>query len=577
MSDEERPVIVGSLREGDVLQQKYRLEKVIGQGGMAIVASAFHLTLEQRVAIKLIRPEVASHPQVVARFLREARALSRIKGEHVARVLDVDALPGGAPFIVMEHLEGIDLARLLREKGPVVAGDAARFIREAALAIAEAHALGIIHRDIKPANLFLTKRRTGEPFIKVLDFGISKLLAEGRITQTAVAMGSAEYMSPEQMQSTSHVDGRTDLWALGVTLYELCTGFSPFHAEGVGQVCIKVMTASPKPPRQVRSDLSPAIEAVILKCLEKDLKKRYATAEELAAALAPLATAPRPPASSAPKPEEPPPVADPRSGVQALLALTPASAAPRPPSASQPVIGPASSPGSVPAALAPTTLPGDLEPASGPPRALMQTVVMGDPAAARAAAWPPSRGAVEAAPTLPSGASQGRGPAASSPGVPVAAATAKAPASKVPLVAAAVLGVLIAGVVIASFLIGRGGDASAARFRLGPDTLVDSASKLTWQRKPGPGAMSYEAARTYCERAGEGYRLPDIEELKKLLDVTKVDPPLDPASFPTSPVDTFWSGSLAPDGSGARWVVHFSTGRVAGSALGLPNRVRCVR
>ena len=173
----------------------------------------------------------------------------------------------------------------------------AAWVREACSAIAEAHALGIVHRDIKPANLFLAQKRTGDPMIKVLDFGISKLLQDTRITQSEVGMGSAEYMSPEQMRSAADVDARTDVWSLGVTLYELCTGKTPFRGDGVGQVAVALMTNDPVPPRVLRPDLPAGLEAVILRCLEKDPERRYASAVDLATALAPFA---RPPAPSAP-------------------------------------------------------------------------------------------------------------------------------------------------------------------------------------------------------------------------------------------------------------------------------------
>jgi hypothetical protein len=165
------------------------------------------------------------------------------------------------------------------------------WVREACLAIAEAHALGIIHRDVKPANLFLARKRSGENVVKVLDFGISKLLEDTRLTADQVGMGSAEYMSPEQMRSAVTVDARSDVWSLGVTLYELLTRHTPFYADGVGAVVAAVMTATPPPPRVYRPDLPPALEAIILRCLEKDPALRFASVEELSTALAPFAAA----------------------------------------------------------------------------------------------------------------------------------------------------------------------------------------------------------------------------------------------------------------------------------------------
>ncbi len=275
-----------------MLRGKYRVERLLGQGGMAYVVAAWHLHLEQRVAIKLLRPEVAEQGEVVERFLREARAASRLEGGHVTRVLDVDTLPGGPPFIVMEYLEGSDLAAVLRDRAPLPLPEVADWVRQACAGIAEAHALGIIHRDLKPANLFLARKRSGEAVVKVLDFGISKLLEDTRITRAAVGMGSAEYMSPEQMRSAGDVDARTDLWSLGVTLYELCTGATPFHAESVAQVGAAVLTREPTPPQRLRPELPSGLEAVILRCLDKDPERRFASAVELGKALAPFAVTP---------------------------------------------------------------------------------------------------------------------------------------------------------------------------------------------------------------------------------------------------------------------------------------------
>jgi serine/threonine-protein kinase len=279
------------VQPGDTLRSKYCVEQLIGQGGMAYVVAARHLHLEQRVAIKLLRPEMGEHAEVIARFLREARAVSRIESPHVARVLDVDTLDTGLPFIVMELLEGRDLNRIREEQRALAPHDAARWVREACLGVAEAHAQGIIHRDLKPSNLFLARKKTGEDVIKVLDFGISKLIEDTRITQAAVGMGSAAYMSPEQMRSATDVDARSDVWSLGVSLYELVTGKAPFSADTVAMVCTAVLMDTPAPPRARRPDLPPGLEAVILRCLEKDPSRRFASVSELADALAPFATA----------------------------------------------------------------------------------------------------------------------------------------------------------------------------------------------------------------------------------------------------------------------------------------------
>jgi eukaryotic-like serine/threonine-protein kinase len=288
--------MTGPLQPGTVLQGKYRVEHLLGEGGMGIVVAAIHLGLDQRVALKILRPELRRMPEVVERFQREARAASKIEGAHVAKVLDVGALDDGTPFMVMEHLEGSDLSSVRRNGRPLPPALAAGYLIEACQAIAEAHGLGIIHRDIKPANLFLAKKRSGKTEIKVLDFGISKLGGPGEpdsgLTGTAVAMGSAEYMSPEQMLSARDVDLRADIWSLGACLYELCTARGPFHGASLGDTCAKVIHGAPAPPRSLAPQIPPALEAIILRCLEKDRTKRFAGAAELAAALLPLANRP---------------------------------------------------------------------------------------------------------------------------------------------------------------------------------------------------------------------------------------------------------------------------------------------
>ncbi len=254
----------GELPVGEIVAGKYRIVRVIGRGGMGVVHAALHMTLHETVAIKVLRPAMMKMPDMVARFLREARAASRIKSEHVARVYDVDMLPYGVPYIVMEHLQGTDLADLGRDRGPLPIAEAAAYIIAACDAIGEAHELGVVHRDLKPSNLFLADRRDGERLIKVLDFGISKIYgASDDSTQTGLTMGSPRYMSPQQMQSLRGTDGRTDIWALGVILYELIAGRPPFVAETVPQTCMLVLLSDPPTLRSLRPDVPPALEAVV--------------------------------------------------------------------------------------------------------------------------------------------------------------------------------------------------------------------------------------------------------------------------------------------------------------------------
>jgi serine/threonine-protein kinase len=281
------------VHEGQILAGKFRIERVLGQGGMGVVVAATHLQLDQRVALKFLLPEALSNPEAVERFAREARAAVRIKSEHVARVSDVGTLESGSPYMVMEYLEGQDLAGWVRASGAMPVADAIEFLLQACEAIAEAHALGIVHRDLKPANLFVTRRADGSVCIKVLDFGISKLTVPGGgpdlgMTKTTSVMGSPLYMSPEQMSSTRNVDMRTDIWALGVILYEILSGRVPFEAETMPQLCGMILQDPPRPLRELRPDVPEAVSAVILRCLEKQRDRRFANVGELAAALAPL-------------------------------------------------------------------------------------------------------------------------------------------------------------------------------------------------------------------------------------------------------------------------------------------------
>jgi serine/threonine-protein kinase len=282
------------VKEGDVLAGKYRIERVLGAGGMGVVVAAMHLQLEERVAIKFLLPGALHNAEAVARFAREARAAVKIKSEHVARVSDVGTLETGAPYMVMEFLQGRDLAALVKEAGPLAPADAADFVLQACEALAEAHALGIVHRDLKPANLFLVARADGSPCIKVLDFGISKVTstsssgADLGMTKTHAIMGSPLYMSPEQMSSSRSVDARADIWAIGAILYELATGAVPFEADSMPQLCGMILQDLPTPPRARRADLPEALERVILRCLEKDRANRFQNVAELAVALAPL-------------------------------------------------------------------------------------------------------------------------------------------------------------------------------------------------------------------------------------------------------------------------------------------------
>lgn len=219
---------------GQVLAGKYRVERVLGRGGMGCVLEATHVHLQQRVALKFMLAAHATAPNLVQRFLREARAAARLRGEHVARVVDVGRLEDGAPYIVMEFLDGSDLRKVLKS-GPLSIGDALTYMMQACEGVAEAHAAGVVHRDLKPHNLFITQTPQGRPCLKVLDFGLAKLQnddparVEEGLTEASSVLGSPRYMAPEQLRASGNIDARTDVWALGVSLYQCLTGHTPFE------------------------------------------------------------------------------------------------------------------------------------------------------------------------------------------------------------------------------------------------------------------------------------------------------------------------------------------------------------
>ena len=277
------------LQEGAILAGKYRVERVLGVGGMGVVVAARHMQLDTKVAIKYLAPAALENPDVVARFAREARAAVKITGEYVAKVLDVGTLESGTPYLVMEYLDGADLGAWLEKSGALQIEQAVEFVLQACVAVAEAHSLGIVHRDLKPANLFCVRRADGKPAIKVLDFGISKFTdaAESSlsVTRTAMVMGSPLYMSPEQMQASKSVDARADIWALGVILYELLTERVPFEGESITDVAVKVATQPVTPVRTLRAEVPAGLDTAILRCLAKPRDERFATVAELALAL----------------------------------------------------------------------------------------------------------------------------------------------------------------------------------------------------------------------------------------------------------------------------------------------------
>ena len=284
-------------RAGDVLAGKYSVESVLGLGGMGMVLLVRHIDLGQQMAIKLMMPGVIHDDQAPARFVREARAAAAIQSEHVVRIFDVGTFDSGLPYMVMELLRGEDLSQVLVRETHLAIEDAVDYVLQASHAIAEAHARGIVHRDLKPSNLFVTTRSDGTPLVKVLDFGISKALnpdvdvpSAANLTATSAIMGSPLYMSPEQVRNAKQVDARTDIWALGVILHELLTGAPTFSADTLPGICAAITADDPPPLRSLREDAPVELEAVLVKCLEKNVAKRYQTTKEFMLALRPFAS-----------------------------------------------------------------------------------------------------------------------------------------------------------------------------------------------------------------------------------------------------------------------------------------------
>jgi serine/threonine-protein kinase len=281
---------------GTVVDGKYVVEGTIAEGGLGIVLRARHTGLGQTVAIKYLKPHALANPAVVERFEREARLAAQIASDHVVRVQDVGRIPGVGPYMVMEHLVGRDLGSIV-EEGPLPVARAVDYILQACDALAEAHALRIVHRDIKPDNLFLAQRPSNTAILKIIDFGISRAPpqrdADGnwkRQTSEEERFGTPLYMSPEQLRSAVHVDQRTDIWSLGVVLFELLAGKAPFDGEDVPELYANILRAEPASLRQARPDVPPALEAAVLRCLQKPAADRFRNVAELAQELEPFGT-----------------------------------------------------------------------------------------------------------------------------------------------------------------------------------------------------------------------------------------------------------------------------------------------
>jgi serine/threonine-protein kinase len=272
---------------GDIIAGKYQIERVVGQGGMGVVFAARHLMLDHPVALKFLWSATVLSEASKQRFLREGRAALRVESDHIARVMDVGITDQGAPFVVMELLQGKDVRSVLASEGPLPWREVVRIFLQALEAVGAAHDAGVVHRDLKPANLFLVQTRQA-PRVKVLDFGISKITSDpssGALTTTEAMLGSPAYMAPEQMEDASRVDARADVWSAGVTMFEMMTGKPPFGGTSVAALYRSIRESKGVSVREHVPDVPRSIDAVIRRCLSVDPGERYANGRALREAL----------------------------------------------------------------------------------------------------------------------------------------------------------------------------------------------------------------------------------------------------------------------------------------------------
>ncbi len=281
-------------RPGQILAGSYRVDRTCAISSMGVVIAAHHRRTGHRVAIKLLRPARQKSRRAIARFVREAKVLSILTSDYSVRIWDVGMLANRTPYLVMEWLEGSDLKKLLHTHGILSVQRAAGYVMQAAVALAEAHRLGIVHRDLKPSNLFCTERGNAPPVVKVIDFGVCKGPSSStgfsrELTEVRSVLGSPRFMSPEQLHNPRQVDHRSDIWSLGVVLFQLMTGRTPFEAATIWETASRIVNTATPSLREYRPEIPPRVQQVVHQCLQKNPHDRFQTISNLATALAPFA------------------------------------------------------------------------------------------------------------------------------------------------------------------------------------------------------------------------------------------------------------------------------------------------